>query len=227
LQQTLLHTTQQTAAKAEADVERARTTVEQRLAESESRQTRRLDDLAAGIDATVVAVARPLLADVKTDHEAMGAKVDHLETQLRKFDEQAARMVTYFNDVSQRMEAKQDELAQTVATDVASQLGSLRQLVEDSDVSLRRFQTEMNQSVAQRLGDSEERITNKLVAAESRMKDDNTQRISEIDARVTRASTSLDETMNVLNDRIADVDDRFVNNDRRVAALEESVQGID
>ena len=227
LQQTLLYTTQQTADKAEADVERARTTVEQRLTESETRQTRRLDDFTAGIDATVASVARPLLADVKTDHEAMGLKVDHLESQLRKFDEQAARMVTYFNDVSQRMEAKQDELAQTVATDVASQLGTLRQLVEDSDQSLRRFQTEMNQSVAQRLGDSEERITNKLVAAESRMKDDNTQRIAEIDARVTRASNSLDETMNVLNDRVAAVDDRFVNSDRRVAALEESVQGID
>ena len=227
LQQALVQTIQQTATKAESDVERARTTVEQRLTESESRQTRRLDELAAGIDVAVIAAARPLLADVKTDHEAMGTKVDHLESQLRKFDEQAARMVTYFNDVSQRMEAKQDELAQTVATDVASQLGSLRQLVEDSDVSLRRFQTEVNQSVAQRLGDSEERITNKLVAAESRMKDDNTNRIAEIDARVTRAATSLDEAMNVVNDRVAGVDDRFINTDRRVVALEESVKGID
>jgi hypothetical protein len=227
LQQKLLQTTQQTAAKAEADVERARTTVEQRLAESDTRQTRRLDDFTAGLDATVAAVARPLLADVKSDHEAMGLKVDHLESQLRKFDEQAARMVTYFNDVSQRMEAKQDELAKTVATDVASQLDSLRQVVDDSDASLRRFQTEMNQSVAKRIGDSEERITNKLVAAESRMKDDNTQRIAEIDARVTRTSNSLDETMTVLNDRVAGIDDRFLNNDRRVSQLEESVKGID
>ncbi|HUF99427.1 MAG TPA: hypothetical protein VMM60_14960 [Ilumatobacter sp.] len=227
LQNTLQHTAQHVAAKAEADVERARATVEQRLTEAETRQTRRLEDMTSGIDATVLAAARPLLEDVKSDHEDMGVKVDHLESQLRKFDEQAARMVTYFNDVSQRMEAKQDELAQTVATDVASQIASLRQVVADNESSLRRFQTEVNQSVTKKMTDAEERITTKLVAAESRMKDDNTQRIAEIDARVTRASTGLDETMGVLNDRISSMDDRFINADRRVGVLEESVKGID
>ncbi len=225
--QGLAGTVQQVHEKAEADLERSRAVFEQRVTESESRQTRRLEDMTAGIEGVVQSAARPLLTDIRNDHEAMGAKVEHLETQLRKFDEQAARMVTYFNDVSQRMEQKQDDLAQTVQTDVASQLGVLRQLVEDNESSVRRFQNEVGQTVSQRLGDVEDRFNNRLLAAESRMKDDNGQKIAEIDAYVGRVSTGLDETMTVLNDRIAGIDQRFTETDRRISAVEESVKGID
>ena len=38
-------------------------------------------------------------------------RVEGLDTNLRKFDEQAARMVTYFNDTNQQVEARQEELA--------------------------------------------------------------------------------------------------------------------
>lgn len=211
----------------DVQAETARRTLEERLVESESRQTRRLDDVTAGVEGLVVETARPLLAEVNDEQVALAHKVDGLDQNLRKFDEQAARMVTYFNDVSQQMEQKQEELSETLKTDIGGQLESVRALVEENDSAVRRFQNEIGQSTSQKINDAEDRFNNRLLAAESRMKEDAGQKIADIDAHVGRVSTGLDETMNVLNDRIAALDDRFVETGRRIDEVAASVEGVD
>ena len=49
-----------------------------------------------------------IVPDVREEHETLATRVTSLDTNLRRFDEQAARMVTYFNEVTQQMEAKQE-----------------------------------------------------------------------------------------------------------------------
>lgn len=217
----------QSQAKAEAYTDQSRSTIEQKITEVETRQTRRLDDATAGLDGLVAEAVRPVVGGLKDDYEAMARKVDGLDTNLRKFDEQAARMVTYFNDVSSQMEAKQDELGATLKNDVAEQLAALKKLVEENDSSVRRFQSEVGQSVSAKVNDAEDRFNNRLLAAESRMKEDAGQQIADIQAHVGRVSSGLDDTMTVLNERIAKFDDRFVETDRRIEELAKSVEGID
>jgi uncharacterized protein YicC (UPF0701 family) len=214
-------------ARAEAYTDQSRSTIEQRIADAESRQTRRLDDATSGLDGLVAEAVRPVVADLRADYEAMSRKVDGLDTNLRKFDEQAARMVTYFNDVSSQMEAKQDALGTTLKTEVADQIDTLKKLVEENDSSIRRFQNEVGQSVSAKVNDAEDRFNNRLLAAESRMKEDSGQQIADIQAHVGRVSTGLDETMTVLNERIAKFESRFVETDRRINELTQSVEGID
>ena len=84
---------------------KVRESLEQRVEEAEARQVRRLDETTAGFDGLLQEAARPLLAEVRDRQETLAHRVDTLDGNLRKFDEQAARMVTYFNDVSQQMEA--------------------------------------------------------------------------------------------------------------------------
>lgn len=218
---------EQNQAKAAEYTDQTRSTIEQKIAEADTRQTRRLDDATSGLDGLVTEAVRPVVGGLRDDYEAMTRKVDGLDTNLRKFDEQAARMVTYFNDVSSQMEAKQDELGETLKTDVAEQIATLKQLVEENDSSVRRFQNEVGQSVSAKVNDAEDRFNNRLLAAESRMKEDAGQQIADIQAHVGRVSTGLDETMTVLNERIAKFEDRFVETDRRIEALSESVEGID
>ena len=218
---------EQTQAKAEAYTDHSRSTIEQRITDAESRQTRRLDDATAGLDGLVAEAVRPVVADLRADYEAMSRKVDGLDTNLRKFDEQAARMVTYFNDVSSQMEAKQEVLGTTLKNDVAEQIDALKKLVEENDSSVRRFQTEVGQSVSAKVNDAEDRFNNRLLAAESRMKEDSGQQIADIQAHVGRVSTGLDETMTVLNERIAKFEGRFVETDRRIDELAQSVEGVD
>lgn len=218
---------EQVQQRAEHGIERTRQTLEQRLTESDARTARRIDDVSSGIDGMVQAAARPVLATVRDDVEALSYKVDGLDTNLRKFDEQAARMVTYFNDVTQRMEQRQDELSAALKDDVAGQIGSIKQLVEDNDSAIRRFQNEVGQSVTQKLNDAEDRFNSRLLAAESRMKEEAGQKIAEIDAHVGRVASGLDDTMVVLNDRIAGLDDRFADTDHRIDGIQESIKGLD
>ena len=218
---------EQAQQRAEKYTDSSRASLEQRIVDSEARQTRRLDDTSAGLEGAVAQAVRPVVGELRDDYEAMSHKVDGLDANLRKFDEQAARMVTYFNDVSSTMEAKQDELSATLKTDVAAQIESLKQLVEENDSAIRRFQNEVGQSVSAKVNDAEDRFNNRLLAAESRIKEDSGQKIADIQAEVGRTSAGLDETMTVLNDRVAKLDGRFVETNRRIDALAESVEGID
>jgi len=213
--------------KHEASIEKQRVAYEQRLAESDARQTRRIDDMGQSLDALVKAAAAPLMQEMRDDQEALIRKVDGLDANLRKFDEQAARMVTYFNDVSQSMEQRQDDLSEQLKVDIAARIDAVQKLVEDNDANIRRFQAEVGQTTSQKINDAEDRFNNRLLAAESRMKEDAGQKIAEIDAHVGRVSTGLDETMLVLNDRIAGIDSKFVEAERRMDGIEESMEGVD
>jgi hypothetical protein len=213
--------------KHEASLEKQRVTYEQRLTESDVRQTRRIDDMGQSLDGLVRAAAAPLMQEMRDDQEALIRKVDALDGNLRKFDEQAARMVTYFNDVTQNMELRQDELSEALRADIASRLATIQQLVEDNDAAIRNFKNEVGQTTSQKINDAEDRFNNRLLAAESRMKEEAGQKIAEIDAHVGRVSAGLDDTMLVINDRIAGMDSRFVETDRRIEGIEESIQGFD
>ena len=214
-------------AKHEASIEKQRVSYEQRLTESDARQTRRIDDMGQSLEGLVRAAAAPLMQEMRDDNEALIRKVDGLDANLRKFDEQAARMVTYFNDVSQSMEQRQDDLSEQLKVDIAARIDAVQKLVEDNDANIRRFQAEVGQTTSQKINDAEDRFNNRLLAAESRMKEDAGQKIAEIDAHVGRVSTGLDETMLVLNDRIAGIDSKFVEAERRMDGFEESMEGVD
>jgi len=224
---TIAASVDQSRARAEAHTDRAREMLEQRLTEADTRQTRRVDDATAGLDGLVAEAIRPVVGGIKDDYDAMARKVDGLDANLRRFDEQAARMVTYFNEVSSTMEAKQDELSAGLKTEIAAEIDTLKKLVDDNDSAIRRFQNEIGQSVSSKVNDAEDRFNNRLLAAESRMKDDAGTKIAEIQAHVGRVSNGLDETMTVLNERIGKFDDRFLETDRRIDQIAESVEGID
>jgi len=223
----LAHVVEQIQGQVAAETERVHGQFEQRLVESESRQTRRLEDMTAGIEQTVQSAARPLLVSVKEDHERMGAKVDSLESQLRKFDEQAARMVTYFNDLSHKIEARSVELAEAVKLDTSTQIEGLKRLVDENESNVRRFQNEVGQQVTGRLNSVEDRFNTRLMSAESRMKEDAGAKIADIQAHVGRVNNHIDETLAVVNNRLAAVDERFVQTVRRIDEVEESVKGVD
>jgi hypothetical protein len=213
--------------RSEAQIQEMRATFDQRLAETEARQSRRLDDMMSGLDGLIQAAIRPVVVDLRDDQEAIERRVESLDVNLRKFDEQAARMVTYFNDVSQTIEQRQDEQGLQLKSDLTAEINSVKKLVEENDSSSRRFQSEISQSVSQRVNDAEDRFNNRLLAAESRMKEEAGQKIAEIDVHVGRVSAGIDETMIVLNDRISAQDDRFIAVDRRMDEVEQKVKGVD
>ncbi|MGH9132617.1 MAG: hypothetical protein ACRDZZ_01675 [Ilumatobacteraceae bacterium] len=204
-----------------------RQALDTRLGESESRTARRFDDVEANLAGMVEGVARPVLQDIRDDQDGMRRRIEGLDTNLRKFDEQAARMVTYFNEMTQAMEQRTAELSEQLQTNVEGRLSALTTRFDESESAVRRMQTETSQMVSTRLSDIEDRLNERVLAAETRLKEDSGTRIAEIDAHVGRISTGFDTTLTALNDRMSGLDTRLDTIDDRLEMLREEMSHID
>jgi uncharacterized phage infection (PIP) family protein YhgE len=204
-----------------------RQAIDTRLGESESRTTRRFDDIDSNLAGMVQDVARPVLQEFRDDQDGMRRRIDGLDTNLRKFDEQAARMVTYFNEMTQAMEQRTAELSEQLQTNVEGRLSALTTRFDESESAVRRMQTDTSQMVATRLSDIENRLNERVLAAETRLKEDSGNRIAEIDAHLGRVSSGLDTTLTALNDRMSGLDTRFDTLDDQIETMREDMKHID
>jgi chaperonin cofactor prefoldin len=204
-----------------------RQAIDTRLGESESRTARRFDDVETNLAGMVEAVARPVLKEVRDDQDVMHRRIEALDSNLRKFDEQAARMVTYFNQMTQAMEQRTAELSEQLQTNVEGRLSTLTVRVDESESATRRMQTETTQMVGARLSEIEDRLNQRVLAAEVRVKEDSGTRIAEIDAHVGRVTAGLDTTLTALNDRMSDLNGRFDVIDDRIETLRDEMNLID
>ena len=98
-----------------------------------SRTARRFDDVEANLAGMVEGVARPVLQEIRDDQDGMRRRIEGLDTNLRKFDEQAARMVTYFNEMTQAMEQRTAELSEQLQTNVEGRLSALTTRFDESE----------------------------------------------------------------------------------------------
>ncbi len=89
------------------------------------------------------------------------------------------------------------------------------------------MQTETAQMVGTRLSDIEDRLNERVLAAEVRIKEDSGTRIAEIDAHVGRVTAGLDTTLIALNDRMSGLDSRFEAIDDRMETMREEMNQID
>jgi chaperonin cofactor prefoldin len=204
-----------------------RQAIDTRLGEAESRTTRRFDDIDANLAGMVEDVARPALKEVRDDQDSLRLRIEALDSNLRKFDEQAARMVTYFNQMTQAMEQRTAELSEQLQTNVEGRLSTLTVRVDESESATRRMQTETAQMVGTRLSEIEGRLNERVLAAETRVKEDSGTRIAEIDAHVGRVTSGLDTTLTALNDRMSGLDGRFDTIDDRIETLRDEMSQID
>lgn len=201
--------------------------LESRLAEAEQRQTRRVEDMTSGIDQMVANAARPVLQGMTADNARTNERIDALGENLRRFDQQAARLVEFVSQTTQKIEARQNEVVAAVTDDVQGRLGTLTRLVEDNESNVRRFQNEIGQMVTGRLNDAEDRINTRLMASETRVKEDSGAKIADVQALVGRVQANIDDTLTIVNARMQAVDDRFHITDRRINEVEERVAGVD
>jgi uncharacterized phage infection (PIP) family protein YhgE len=204
-----------------------RQAIDTRLGESESRTARRFDDIDANLAGMVQDVARPALQEMRDDQNGLVRRVEGLDSNLRRFDEQAARMVTYFNEMTQAMEQRTAELSEQLQTNVEGRLSTLTVRFDELESGTRRVHTETAQMVGTRLSDIEDRLNERVLAAEVRVKEDSGTRIAEIDAHVGRVTAGLDTTLTALNDRMSGLDSRFDAIDDRIQTLRDEMSQID
>ena len=201
--------------------------VDAKITELESRLNRRVEELGSTIETLVSDAARPLLQSMHDEHESTVRRVDVLDADLRKFDEQAARLVVHFNELTAKIQQRAAETAEQLEAGVTRRIEELDGRIEEVSSSSIRKHAETSKLVGERSDRLEERVNIRVSAVEGAIREEVGARIAEIDAHVGRVSQGLDDTLNVLGDRMTALDQTVREFDERLDKLREEFGDVD
>jgi hypothetical protein len=217
------------------EVQRA---VEDRLTEHGAAMKRRQDELEVrigriadqtniGLAAAVESAAQPIVKQLEHRQDQIEANLAQVDTGLRRYDEQAAKIVEHMNLVTRATEARLDEVSAQVSVELDGRLAALTTRMDEVSAQAARQQAEVSNLVGNRVDQAEARVNERLLATEARINEGLGQRVADVDAYVGRVSAGLDEAVVLLNDRIADTQSRFTAVDAALAAVNERIAAVD
>jgi hypothetical protein len=222
----------------EATVQEMLPAIEQRLAELTAQSKRRheeidlrigrvTDEANAGLVAAVESAARPVVKQLEHRQGRLEQDLAAIDRSVRKFDEQTGALVRHVNTVSEATEARLDDVAAQVDEQLDGRLSALAIRMDDVSAQAARQQAEVSNIVGSRVDQAEDRINDRIVTAEARVSDTLGQRIADIDAYVGRVSAGLDDSVAMLNDRIAATEARFGEVNSTIDALAARLDSVD
>jgi len=203
------------------------TATKKRHDEMTLRLGRVVDESNAGIAAAVESAARPILKQVEHRQDRVETDVRALDGSIRKFDEQAGKMVAHINTVTTAIDARLERITADVTTSFDERFASVVMRIDEVSATAARQQAEVSNIVGTRVDASEERITERMNGLETRLNDEIGQRVADIDAHVGRIGAGLDDAVITLNDRIAKADARFADVEVEFAAIREDLAAVD
>jgi len=198
-----------------------------RFDEIELRIGRIADEANIGMAAAVEAAARPVLKSIEDRQERVETEVAGLDRTVRKFDVQAAQIVEHLNAVSEATETRLDAVSAQIGVQIDGRLSTLATRLDEVSAQAARHQAEVSNIIGQRVDQAEERVNDRILTAESRIKEDVGQQVADIDAYVGRVSAGLDDSVMMLNDRIAASDGRFAEVGVALEAISGKLAAVD
>ena len=208
--------------------------LEQRLADFSQHQQVRLDYVesqviesgaaAGGVDATELATLREHI-----DGQSAGAhaRIDELHKATRRFDEQASALVQHVNDTTVALTQRMDQGNQALATAVEERLGFVRTTLESVGPEVQRQLAEQTTTMLQRVEFTEHKVTDRMLAMEERVNEQNGTKIAQLDATIGRIGAGFDDAMAALSQRMLDLENKLFTTNDQLAALIEQVSSVD
>ena len=205
--------------------------LEQRLAEFSQHQQTRLNEVenqileaSGGVDATELATLREHI-----DGQSAGAhaRIDDLHKATRRFDEQASAMVQHVNDTTVALTQRMDQGNQALATAVEERLGFVRTTLESVGPEVQRQLAEQTATMLQRVDFTEHKVTDRMLAMEERVNEQNGTKIAQLDATIGRIGAGFDDAMAALSQRLLDLENKLFTTNEQLTALTEQVSTVD
>jgi hypothetical protein len=206
--------------------------LEQRLADFSQQQQLRLNEVenriletaSAGVDAAELATLREHI-----DGQSAGAhsRIDELHKATRRFDEQASALVQHVNDTTVALTQRMDDGNQALATAVEERLGFVRTTLESVGPEVQRQLAEQTATMLQRVDFTEHKVTDRMLAMEERVNEQNGTKIAQLDATIGRIGAGFDDAMAALSQRMLDLENRLFTTSDQLAALAEQVSTVD
>ncbi len=208
--------------------------LEQRLAEFSQHQQLRLNEVenrvlesgvaAGGVDATELATLRE---HIDGQSASAHARIDELHKATRRFDEQASAMVQHVNDTTVALTQRMDEGNQALASAVEDRLGFVRTTLESVGPEVQRQLAEQTATMLQRVDFTEHKVTDRMLAMEERVNEQNGTKIAQLDATIGRVGAGFDDAMAALSQRMLDLENKLFTTNDQLAALIEQVSTVD
>jgi hypothetical protein len=230
-----LDTTQQTNDRYQAALQAA---LEERLAEFANHQHQTLTTInsklaslpsmvQAELPAQFAVVSQGLRDYLEHKTSAVEQQIDELHKSSRRFDEQAASIVSHINETVAALTRRMDDGDHGVTRALEQRLGDVRGLVDQAGADVARQLAEHGQILSQRVDTIDMKMVDRAIAMEERINDHNGVKIANLEATIGRVGAGFDDAMGALSKRLADLDARLLEAGDRMDGLAADVAKVD
>ena len=198
-----------------------------RQQEADDRVARVVQDVQSSLPAIVEAAVAPAIRPTVNRQDEVERDLKNLRTSLEQFDNQAARMVSHVVEVTTSLTERVDSSVTGMNQDVAERVSGFERRIDEVLAEAAKGDAEVRVVIAKQVEEVEDRVNGRVATTEARINEEVGQRIADIDAYIGRVSVGLDESVTVLNNRIAGNDDRFGAYDEKFDAMEKVLEDVD
>ena len=177
-----------------------------------------------GIDSGELVTLRE---QIDSSSAAAHARIDELAKSARRFDEQASALVQHVNDTSQALTLRMDDGNQALATAVEERFGFVRATLEAFGPEIQRQITEQATALASRVDFVDNKITDRMLAMEDRVVEQNGVKIAGLEATIGRIGSGFDEAIAALSQRMLELENSLSQVILHTNVLTEQISQVD
>jgi hypothetical protein len=212
--------------------------LEERLAEFANHQHWRMNDLEEKLTAlptasteldpeTVLEIRQTVRDDMERSFAGIHSRLDDLNNLNKRQDEQAAAVVQHVNETTAALTARMDDGDTKLGASIDQRIENFQaELVSALDGISDQVNEHAN-TLLMKVESGETRATDRLLELEARIKEEQGQKIANVEAAVGRIGSGFDDAMIAVSQRVLELENRLMELDDRLVEMNERLGKVD
>lgn len=212
--------------------------LEERLAEFANHQHWRMNDLEEKVSSLpagggtldpemVLEIRQTVRDDMERSFATIHSRLDDINNLNKRQDEQASAIVQHVNDTTTALTMRMDEGDQRLGHAIEERINGVQ---NDLAATLDGISDQVNEhagTLLQKLESSETRATDRLLELEARIKEEQGQKIANVEAAVGRIGSGFDDAMIAVSQRVLELENKLLELDDRLGEMGERLGKVD
>ncbi len=211
--------------------------LEERLTEFANHQHWRLTDLeervatlptSTEIDPeTLLDIRQTVRDDMERSFLNIHGKLEEVAQVHRRMDEQSSALVQHVNDTTAALAQRMDEGDQRITQAVEQELANAQAAFTAALADVEQQVGEHTNTLFAKLDSADSRTTDRMLALEQRINEEQGTKIANIEATVGRLGAGFDDAMVAVSQRVLAIENHLLEIDERIGTVAEAVARID
>ncbi len=222
----------------EAYQQALQTALEERLAEFANHQHWRMNDLedkvaaipaqTPGIDPEeLIEIRQAVRDDIERSFTAVNARLDGLDSVGRQLDEQSNALVQHVAEATATLTRRIEDGDQRLALVVEEQFAAAQAGFSATIGEIETQVGEHTNVLLQKLESSDSRVTDRMLALETRINDEQGTKLANLEAAMGRLGAGFDDALVAISRRVLEMENGLLALGDRIDALATEVSNID